>query len=149
MAVYSFTCLYGLFLLVTICGQNIGIWRKFHQKVVRCHQNRAMQIQRLTKALSIVSVVTLSSLRVFAAHNISSTFFMILTSLIFFSSSFVNPMVYALRIPEFNQALNLLCFRRHGEMVLGRERERVNIVAADLSNLQLTFEQEVLEDTKL
>lgn len=34
-------------------------------------------------------------------------------------------------------------------MVLGRERERVNIAAADLNNLQLTFEQEVLEDTKL
>ena len=34
-------------------------------------------------------------------------------------------------------------------MVLGRERERVTIVATDLSNLQLTFEQEVLEYTKL
>lgn len=34
-------------------------------------------------------------------------------------------------------------------MVLGRERERVNIAAADLNNLQLSFEQEVLEDTKL
>ena len=140
---------YGLFLLVTICGQNIGIWRKFQQKIVPCHQNRAMQIQRLTKPLSIVSVVTLSSLRVFAPRNISSTFFMILASLIFSSSSFVNPMVYALRIAEFEQALNLLCFRRHGEMVLGRERERVNIAAADLNDKQLTFEQEVLEDTKL
>ena len=149
MGVYSFTCLYGLFLLVTICSQNIGIWRKFQQKIVPCHQNRAMQIQRLTKPLSIVSVVTLSSLRVFAARNISPTFFMILASLIFSSSSFVNPMVYALRIHEFKQALNLLCFRRHGEMVLGRERERVNIAAADLNDLQLTFEQEVLEDTKL
>ena len=55
---------YGLFLLVTICGQKICIWRKFQQKIVPCHQNRAMQIQRLTKPLSIVSVVTLSSLRV-------------------------------------------------------------------------------------
>ena len=54
-----------------ICGQNIGIWRKFQQKIVPWHQNRAMQIRRLTKALSIVSVVTLSSLRVFAASNIS------------------------------------------------------------------------------
>ena len=140
---------YGLFLLVTICGQKIGIWRKFQQKIVPCHQNRAMQIQRLTKPLSIVSVVTLSSLRVFAPRNISSTFFMILASLIFSSSSFVNPMVYALRIHEFEQALNLLCFRRHGEMVLGRERERVNIAAADLNDKQLTFQQEVLEDTKL
>ena len=34
-------------------------------------------------------------------------------------------------------------------MVLGRERERVNIAAADLNDKQLPFEQEVLEDTKL
>ena len=34
-------------------------------------------------------------------------------------------------------------------MVLGRERERVNIAAANLNDKQLTFEQEVLEDTKL
>ena len=34
-------------------------------------------------------------------------------------------------------------------MVLGRERERVNIAAPDLNDKQLTFEQEVLEDTKL
>ena len=34
-------------------------------------------------------------------------------------------------------------------MVLGRERERVNIAAADLNDKQLTSEQEVLEDTKL
>ena len=74
---------------------------------------------------------------------------MILASLIFSSSFFVSPMVYALRIPVFKQALNLLRFRRHGEMVLGRERERVNIAAADLNDKQLTFEQEVLEDTKL
>ena len=54
--------------------------------------------------------------------------------------------MYALRIPEFKQALNLLCLR-HGEMVVGKERGRVHIAAADLK--QLTFEQEVLEDTKL
>ena len=33
-------------------------------------------------------------------------------------------------------------------MVLGRERERVNIAAAELNDKQLTFEEEVLEDTK-
>ena len=37
-------CLYGLFLVVTICSLNINIWRKFQQKAVpHNHQNRALQ----------------------------------------------------------------------------------------------------------
>ena len=50
-AVFAFATLYGLLLIVTICSLNIVIW----------NQNRHMQIQRLTKALSLVSVGTLSS----------------------------------------------------------------------------------------
>ena len=96
----------------------------------------------LKKDLSLVSVVSLSPwipsiIFNLLTHNISSTFF-ILASLIFCSSSFVSPMVYALRIPEFKQALNLLCLRRHGEMVLGRERGRVNIAAAAISSSSLS-----------
>ena len=34
-------------------------------------------------------------------------------------------------------------------MVLGSEQGRVNIALADLNNLQLAFEEEVLEDTKM
>ena len=60
-ALFAFATLYGLLLIVTICGLNIVIWRKIQQKSVSCHQNRDMQIQRLTKALSLVSVGTLSS----------------------------------------------------------------------------------------
>ena len=49
-----FICLYGLFLVVTICSLNISIWRKFQQKTVpRYHQKRALQNQRLTKALCL------------------------------------------------------------------------------------------------
>ena len=60
-AIFAFATLYGLLLIVTICGLNIVIWRKIQQKSVPCYQNRHMQIQRLTKALSLVSVGTLSS----------------------------------------------------------------------------------------
>ena len=60
-AVFAFATLYGLLLTVTICGLNIVIWRKIQQKSVPCYQNKHMQIQRLTKALSLVSVGTLSS----------------------------------------------------------------------------------------
>ena len=60
-AFFAFATLYGLLLIVTICGLNIVTWRKIQQKSVHCYQNRHMQIQRLTKALSLVSVGTLSS----------------------------------------------------------------------------------------
>ena len=147
-AFFAFATLYGLLLIVTICGLNIVIWRKIQQKSVSCHQNRDMQIQRLTKALSLVSVGTLSSwipaiiinfLRFFG-QNISSNILLF----IYFSSSFINPMVYALRIPEFRQGLHLFCFRSQENSNTGR-----NNMAADHNNLKLTFKQEVLEDTKL
>ena len=150
-AFYAFTTLYGLLLIVTICGLNIVIWRRIQQKSVSCHQNRDMQIQRLTKALSLVSVGTLSSwipaiiisfLRFFG-QNISSNIFLF-TYFIYSSSSFINPMVYALRIPEFRQGLHLFCFRSQENSNKGR-----NNMAADHNNLQLTFKQEVMEDTKL
>ena len=150
-AFYAFATLYGLLLIVTICGLNIVIWRKMQQKSVPCHQNRDMQIQRLTKALSLVSVGTLSSwipaiiisfLRFFG-QNISSNIFLF-TYFIYSSSSFINPMVYALRIPEFRQGLHLFCFRSQENSNKGR-----NNMAADHNNLQLTFKQEVMEDTKL
>ena len=53
-------------------------------------------------------------------------------------------MVYALRIPEFRQGLNLFCFRSQENI----NAERNNVVA-DHNNLKLTFNQEVMEDTKL
>ena len=53
-------------------------------------------------------------------------------------------MMYALRIPEFRQDLNLFCFRSQENSNTGR-----NNMAADHNNLQLTFKQEVMEDTKL
>ena len=148
---FAFATLYGLLLIVTICGLNIVIWRKIQQKSVSCHQNRDMQIQRLTKALSLVSVGTLSSwipaiiisfLRFFG-QNVSSNIFLF-TYFIYSSSSFINPMVYALRIPGFRQGLNLFCFRSQENINAGR-----NNMAADHNNLKLTFKQEVMEDTKL
>ena len=42
-------CLYGLSIVLIICGLNIGIWRKFQQKTVPHLQNRALQNQRLQR----------------------------------------------------------------------------------------------------
>ena len=150
-AFFAFAALYGLLLIVTICGLNIVIWRKIQQKSVSCHQNRDMQLQRLTKALSLVSVGTLSSwipaiiisfLRFFG-QKISSNIFLF-TYFIYFSSSFINPMVYALRIPEFRQGLYFFCFRSQENSNTGR-----NDMAADNNNLKLSFKPQVMEDTKL
>ena len=150
-AVFAFGTLYSLFLIVTICGLSIIIWRKIQQKSVPCHQNRHMQIRRLTKALSLVSVVTLSTmipaiilnlLRIFGQKRSSNT--LVFPYFIYFSGSFINPMMYALRIPEFRQGLHLFCFRSQENSNTGR-----NNMAADHNNLKFTFKQEVVEDTKL
>ena len=138
---------------MTICSLNISIWRKFQQKTVpHNHQNRALQNQRLTKALFLVSVFTLSSwvpvvvtnfISIFGFHV--STNILLLNSFIYLSNSFINPIVYALRIAEFKEALRLCCaVRLEGEGNTGR----VNM-AADHNHVQVSFEQEIAEDTKL
>ena len=61
LAVYTFVSFYALFLALTICGFNISIWRKCQQKNTSHHKNRALQSQRLTKALLLVFASTSSS----------------------------------------------------------------------------------------
>ena len=69
--------------------------------------------------------------------------------------------MYALRIPDFKEALSLSCFTRH-EVMSSQENAGRDEMAAHLSPviqrrtltvdhniLQLTFEQENVEDTKL
>ena len=160
MALYSFLCLYVLFLALTICGLNIGIWRKFKQKTPCHQQNRALQQQRLTKALLYVSVFTLISWIPISLCNLIGSFgynihdhILLLTLFMYLSSSFINPVVYAIRIPEFRQALpNVCCFRRRALMDSEGNMERFNMVTADHNHSQLTFEQKIVhggQDTKL
>ena len=53
---------YILILLFSVCGCNIGIWRKFqHGSVPSQQQNRALRNKRLTKTLLFVSVLALLS----------------------------------------------------------------------------------------
>ena len=160
MALYSFLCLYVLFLALTICGLNIGIWRKFKQKTPSHQQNRALQQQRLTKALLYVSVFTLISWIPISLCNLIGSFgynihdhILLLAYFMYLSSSFINPVVYAIRIPEFRQALpNVCCFRRRALMDSEGNMERFNMVTADHNHSQLTFEQKIVhggQDTKL
>ena len=122
--VYLMTILISIFLLV-LCCCNIGIWWKFQQRNnaprnAIHQQNRARQARRLTKTLLAVSAAAVFSwlphaiiLNMTAAHMVSVPIiifhcFYIVT----YSSSFVNPIIYALKIPEFRQLLVTLCSRR-------------------------------------
>ena len=101
MALYSFLCLYVLFLALTICVLNIGIWRKFKQKTPSHQKKRAFQQQRLTKALSYVSVFTLISWIPISIYSLIIGSFaykihvhiLLLTLFMYLSSSFINPVV--------------------------------------------------------
>ena len=90
------------------------------------------------------------------SNNIS-----LITYFTYFSNSFINPIVYALRIPDFKEALSLSCFTRQEVMSsqenAGRDEMTTHLapviqrrtLTMDLNKLKLTFEQENVEDTKL
>ncbi len=160
---------YTLILIFIICGCNISIWRKFqHGSISSQQHNKAARNKRLTKTLLFVSVLTLLSWLPLVIMNfliivfhveIPWTFFFMVT-VVNYSNSFVNPIVYALRIPEFKQALALCCLAREAAMnddgVGGRNNAAAAVTPAtqlrtlrtDPSHLQPAFEQEVM-DTKL
>jgi len=158
-----------LILTIIICGCNIGIWRKFrHGSIASQQQNRDSQNKRLTKTLMLVSILALLSWLPFMIFNwltyvydvqIPYKFYQ-LVNVINYSNSFANPVVYALRIPEFKEAW-ALCFLRKPagpsikEKISRNEKTLALTPATELttlstntSKLQLAFEQEVL-DTRL
>ena len=106
----------GLFLTFILCGCNFAIWRKFQQGTVASQQqNRDAQNVRLTKTLLFVSMLALlcwlpliivSDLYILNVV-IPRRYYVIAFFFSYFNAS-VNPIVYALRIPEFRQAL-VLC----------------------------------------
>ena len=159
---------YTLILMLIICGCSTGIWRKFQQgSVASQQQNRAAKNKRLTKTLLFVSVLTLLTwlpliVLNYLLHVIGVPIpvkFYYMVNVLNYSSSFVNPVVYALRIPEFRQALGLCCIRRRTAMNTERFEKRNNKIAVltpatalrtmptDPSRPQVEF-QEVF-DTKL
>ena len=73
---------------------------------------------------------------------------LLLTLFIHFTSSFINPILYALRIPESRQPLDFFCFRRH-EVKESEENAGRADLAPNHNKVQLTFEREIVEDTKL
>ena len=156
---YAFAT-YLLALLVIVCGCNIGIWKKFQRRsIAPQQQNRATQNQRLTKTLLFVSFVAVLS---WLPHilgkflnlksNVSPTAKYIFRAalLLSYSNSFLNAVIYALRIPEFKQALGACFFRRQTVMINeGNERMRQpRKLPTGSSHLNMTHDFEVM-DTKL
>ncbi|KAL9986071.1 hypothetical protein ACROYT_G000143 [Oculina patagonica] len=161
---------YTLMLILIVCGCNIGIWRKFHQgSVVSQQQSRASQNKRLTKTLLFVCVLSLLSWLPFVIVNCLKFVFDVqitwgfyyIVNVVNYSNSFVNPVVYALRIPEFKQALSSCCLGRGTVMEEEEGGERRNNATAavtpatnlrtlrtDPSHLQKAFEKEIM-NTKL
>ena len=162
VALNSLLCLTFVSVLVIISGLNFGVWRKFQQQPVpHHHQNRALQRRRLTKTLLLVSLIALGSwlpvslynLIAFLGYRICNNI-SVITYFTYFSNSFINPILYALRIPNFKEALSLSCFTRHEVMSSQENAGRVEMAAhlalviqrrtltMDHNNLKLTFEQE-------
>ena len=156
---------YVLIITFIICGCNIGIWRRFRRgNISTQHQNRDSQNKHLTKTLLFLCILALLTwIPLVILYCLIYLFdvqipwkFHDLVNVINYSNSFANPVVYALRIPEFREALVLCCSRRPAapNMVNINRRSKktpateLRTLRADNSLLQLTFQQEVL-DTKL
>lgn len=122
--------------ILVICGCSIGIWRKFQNEDVTVHQrNRAVQNKRLTKVLLFVSFVELLTWLPLVAldcvilSGVDPTYvdygtFQFIANILNYSGSFINPVVYALRIPEFRKALSSCCTSRGSIFSMKRNEKR-------------------------
>ena len=114
VAYFSFWVPYTFTLTFVICACSIGIWRKFeHRRIPSIRQNRTLQSRRVTKTLMFISLLALLSwipiiiLNTLEAINVSvNKNIYYLAVLLNVSNCCVNPVVYALRISEFRQALS-------------------------------------------
>ena len=115
---YAFYTLMSCYmiLLFIVCFCNSGIWRKFRltSNIFQQH-NRGTKNRRLTTTLLFVSIVALLSwfpmIIIFQVSPINIGYAHYFAFALCYFSFFVNPVVYALRFPEFRQAL-VLCFSR-------------------------------------
>ena len=168
--VFILTSYYSIFFFI-VCSCNIGIWRKFqYRNIALKQQKRAPQNQRLTKTLLFVAIFGLMAMLPLVIVYFLMSFYEVsihwrltqMVEFLCFSNSAVNPIVYALRIPEFRQALGLCCFRRQAVITTDRDGNKkpddraaalvpvtpLRRFQTDLSQPQLAWKQEVI-DTKL
>ena len=83
----------------------------------------------------------------------SLSFYVDMANFLNYFNSCVNPIVFALIIPEFKEALGLCCFRRRAAINNDRAAAmtpatQLRTLSNDPSHLNMAYEQDVL-DTKL
>ena len=151
---------YILILIFIICGCNVGVWRKIrHGNIASQQQNRDSLNKRLTKTLLFVSFLTLLSclplvifnwlIYVYDVHIPLKFYYLV--NVINYSNSFANPVVYALRIPEFRETLVLCCLRRANMVNITRRRKKTFAVAPamELRTLQTDSSQPAFEQKNM
>ena len=172
--VWLSTCIVSIIL---ICGCNIAIRKKFQESGIvasSLQQTRDLRSKRLTKTLLFVSALALFCWLPFASvfslnvlldlHDVIPWRCFVAMSFVNVTNAFVNPVVYAYRVPEFRQALARWCKIRRIVNTEDFELRVANTAALttptrlrnlqtlrDVSNRdlqQLHFEEEVL-DTEL
>ena len=150
-----------------ICGCNIAICRKFQQRnITSQQQNReASRNKRLTKTLFIICLINQLSWLPLIIMNTLILFHVsqpsgwpyFAANVLNFSSSFINPVVFALRIPEFKQAfIGLCCRRRKATVRIVKYSDEGNKngatvqtqINANSVHLELALENDAM-DTKL
>ena len=162
---------FPLSFLFIVCACNIGIWRKVRKRnnALQQQNRAASQNQRLTKTLLFVSAISVLSWLPLVIVNyliaiqrfVIAQLFVAIINILNLSNSILNPLVYALRIPEFRQALRFsYCSRRQAVINRPRIERTENMVVvltpglqlrtlhSDYSQVQQNFEQKTM-DTKL
>ena len=127
-------CPFPIISLFLVCCCNFGIWRKFQKRNIRSQEhNRALQNRRLTKTLVFVSAMAVLTWLPLIIFNVAfvpdstpaQQWYLAngIINLFNFSNSVLNPVVYALRIPEMRQSLFSCCSRRQAAVMKGENIE--------------------------
>ena len=120
----------GLTLIICFC--NIAIWRNFQRESVASqHRNGASRNRRLTKTLLLVSILALLcwlpliilNVLIYITKTSIPWKFYYMVNILNYSNSFVNPIVYVFRIPEFQQALRS-CYTKRRPAIMMVKTER-------------------------
>ena len=114
--IFAVTCI--------ICGCNVAIWRKVqHGNVISQQKNRDVQNVRLTKTLMFASILNLLCWIPLATvygidHEsvLRRTRWLVTTVALNSCNAFINPLLYAMRVPEFRKALALSCVRKRAKL---------------------------------
>lgn len=144
---FNFLMSFFLTALLVVCGCNISIWRAFKSQHTHLQQrlNKSSQNQRLTKTVVIVSLITLLSwcpmiILIYSTTddgpvNSSAIYFHSLWFVYALSvaNSFVNPILYALKIPGFKQVLSFSCSKRQMMVISGNSKRGHDAEAVTLS----------------